>query len=151
MKKRSILLLLLLLSVSACAHKAVPFQPLPEGQLSLVVNVNGLNCCKGVLRLAVYNGADYWLSKTDIVRGRLGFVQGESQTFEIHGLPTGRYAVAVFQDSDNDSKLDRWLGLIPKEPYGFSNNVGKFGPVSFDKAAFKLVEDKIITIKLNSL
>ena len=141
-----------MLSVGACAHKvdSVPFQPLPEGPLSIVVNVDDVRCCKGVLRLAVYNNADYWLSNTDIVRGRLGFIVGESQTFEIHGLPAGKYAIAVFQDSDSDNTLDRWLGLIPKEPYGFSNNVGKFGPVSFKQAAFELNEDKTITIKLNS-
>ncbi len=152
-KKQWILPLLLLLSVSACAHKtpSVPFQPLPEGPLSLVVNVDGLRCCNGVLRLAVYNDADYWLSNTDMVRGRLGFILGESQTFEIHGLPAGKYAVAVFQDNDSDNKLDRWLGILPKEPYGFSNNVGKYGPVSFNQAAFELTEDKTISIQLNSL
>jgi len=85
-----------------------------------------------------------------MVRGRLGFVQSEKQTIELHGLPTGRYAVAVYQDKDSDNKLDRWLGLIPKEPYGFSNNVGQYGPVSFKKASFDLTEDKNITIKLNS-
>jgi uncharacterized protein (DUF2141 family) len=65
-------------------------------------------------------------------------------------LPAGKYAVAVFQDIDNNNKLDRWLGLLPKEPYGFSNNVGKYGPASFDNAAFDLTKDKTISIQLNS-
>ena len=140
-----------LFSIAACAQKQIkPFEVLPEGQLSLVVNVDGISCCEGVMRLAVYNDSDYWLSKTDIVRGRLGFILGESQTFEIHGLPAGKYAVAVFQDKDSDNVLDRWLGLLPKEPYGFSNNVGKYGPASFHKASFELSEDKTISIQLNS-
>jgi len=73
-----------------------------------------------------------------------------AQTFEIHGLPAGKYAVAVFQDLDNDNRLNRWLGLLPREPYGFSNNVGKYGPASFNKAAFDLSEDKSISIQLNA-
>ncbi|MFN7603100.1 MAG: DUF2141 domain-containing protein [Bacteroidota bacterium] len=37
---------------------------------------------------------------------------------------------------------------IPKEGYGFSNNVmGSFGPPSFEKAKFKLT-DGVIQIKL---
>lgn len=149
---RSVLLVSMFLSISACVQRtlSVPLQPLPEGPLSIVIKVDGLQCCDGVLRLALYNDEARWMSNTDMVRGRLGFIQGESQTFEIHGLPVGKYAVAVYQDKDSDNKLDRWFGLIPKEPYGFSNNVGQYGPVSFNKAAFEVAEDKTITIQLNS-
>ncbi len=147
-----LLALLTLLTASACVSKTtgVLFEPLAEGPLSIVVNVDRVKCCDGVLRLAVYNDAAHWMSNTDMVRGRLGFIQSESQTFEVHGLPAGEYAVAVYQDLDSDNTLDRWLWLIPREPYGFSNNVGQYGPVSFKQASFDLVEDKTITIKLNS-
>ena len=143
----------LLTAISACTHTkgAKIFVAPPEGDLSLLINIGGIKCCDGVLRLALYNDADYWLSKTDLVRGRLGFIVSESQTLEIHGLQAGEYAIAVYQDIDSDNKLDRFFGLIPKEPYGFSNNVGRFGPVSFNKAAFQLSSDKTINIKLNSL
>lgn len=140
----------LLLSLGACSQNPVkPIEALSEGPLSLVVNVEGINCCEGVIRLAVYNDSSYWLSDSNMVRGRLSFVVQQSQTYEIHGLPAGKYAVVVFQDADNDNELDRWLGLFPKEPYGFSNNVGKYGPASFESAAFDLVKDEIISIELN--
>ena len=144
---------LLSVFLSACMHlnKSKKFIPPSEGELSIIVKIENIKCCEGVLRLAVYNHADYWLSKTDLVRGRLGFIQSESQTFEIHGLQAGEYAIAVYQDVDSDNKFDRLLGLIPKEPYGFSNNVGRYGPVSFKKASFKLTDDKTISISLNSL
>ena len=152
MSLQHIILASLLLLLSACSNNRVstPFQPLPEGEFSVVVEVQEIECCDGVLRLALYNDSQYWLSKTDLARGRLGFIQGESQIFELHGLPAGEYAVAVYQDLDSNNKLDRFLGLIPKEPYGFSNNVAKFGPASFEKAAFTLNADKNITIRLNS-
>lgn len=142
----------LFFSLGGCVHSQAPkpLPALPEGKLSVVVRVDGIRCCEGVLRLAVYNEARSWMSDTNIVRGRLGFVQSESQTLEVHGLPTGSYAVAVYQDVNSDNRLNRWFGLIPKEPYGFSNNVGRYGPASFEKAAFDLTEDKSITIKLNS-
>lgn len=147
-----ILTLLLCFSLGGCAHTQAPApsQALPEGELSIVIKVDGIQCCDGVLRLAVYNDAKYWMSDTNIVRGRLGFIQSDTQTLEVHGLPAGQYAIAVYQDIDSNNKLDRWFGLIPKEPYGFSNNVGKYGPASFNKAAFDLSEDKSVTIQLNS-
>ena len=143
----------LLTAISACTHTSgsKQFVAPAEGDLSLVINIDGIKCCDGVLRLALYNDADYWLGKTGLIRGRLGFILSESQTLEIHGLQAGEYAIAVYQDIDSDNKLDRFFGLIPKEPYGFSNNVGRFGPVSFNKAAFQLSSDKTINIKLNSL
>ncbi len=121
-----------------------------EGELSLVVNITDIVCCEGVLRLAVYNHKDYWLSETDMVRGRLGFILNDTQTIEIHGLAPGTYSVAVFQDEDQNNKLNRILGIIPSEPYGFSNNVGRYGPASFEDASFKLNENKTITISLNA-
>ncbi len=147
------LVIVLLLLVGACSqkHPGSSFKLPPDGPHSIFITVEGIQCCEGVLRLAVYNDAAYWLSETDIVRGRLGFIQSETQHFEVHGLPEGKYAIAVFQDLNNDSKLNRKLWVLPKEPYGFSNNVGKYGPVSFKKAAFLLSEDKPITINLNSL
>jgi uncharacterized protein (DUF2141 family) len=45
--------------------------------------------------------------------------------------------VAVWHDADGDGELDsNFLGL-PREPVGASNNAtGRFGPPSFDDAAF---------------
>ena len=150
MPTRKCWILLLVLGLSACVSRQTlpPYQPPEEGQLSVIVNVEGLQCCEGVLRLAVFDDERYWLDESGMVRGRLGFIQSANQTLEIHGLPAGRYAVAVYQDTDSDNRLDRWLGFIPKEPYGFSNNVGKYGPVSFNKAAFDLSDDMTIDIQL---
>jgi len=149
MKKYGFILLLL----TACAHQSNNelLSVMPEGELSLIVHIDQIQCCEGVLRLAVYNDASYWMSDQGMVRGRIGFIQGEQQDIEIHGLPEGRYAVAVHQDIDGDGKFDRLFGILPREPYGFSNDAGKYGPASFSQASFVLTKDKTITVKLNSL
>ncbi len=138
--------------MSGCVSHQAPSSSVivAEGSLSIVVKVGGVKCCDGVLRLAVYNDPSSWMSEHNMVRGRLGFIQNSEQTFEIHGLPEGRYAIAIYQDTNSNNKLDRWLWSVPKEPYGFSNNVGRYGPVSFNKAAFNLNEDLDISIELNS-
>jgi uncharacterized protein (DUF2141 family) len=54
-------------------------------------------------------------------------------------LPPGRYAVAAFHDADENGRLTLWPIGLPREPYGFSNDArGRFGPPSFDSAAFTL-------------
>ncbi len=64
-------------------------------------------------------------------------------------LPVGTYAIAIFHDSNNNKKLDKnWVG-IPKEGYGFSNNVfGTFGPPSFQEASFKVKANNTTNLKI---
>lgn len=52
-------------------------------------------------------------------------------------LPPGRYALVVLHDENMNGRIDyNWLG-IPREGYGFSNDVhGKLGAPSFEQAAF---------------
>lgn len=57
----------------------------------------------------------------------------------IKGIPYGRYAIAVYHDSNKNGVLDMNLLGVPKEAYGFSNNVrGKVGPKDFGKIRFDL-------------
>ena len=64
-------------------------------------------------------------------------------------LPKGDYSVAIYQDVNNDKELNTNLVGIPKEPYGFSNNVmGAFGPPSFEAAKVQFPSTNSITINL---
>ncbi len=54
-------------------------------------------------------------------------------------LAPGRYAVIVFQDENDNGRLDKSLLGVSSEPYGFSNNPHAFlRSPSFDAAAFTL-------------
>ncbi len=49
--------------------------------------------------------------------------------------------MASYQDLDGNGVLDTQpilLWQLPAEPYGFSNDVGRFGPPTFRGAAFEL-------------
>ncbi len=54
--------------------------------------------------------------------------------------PAGIYAVAAFQDEDNNKSLNKVFLLgIPLEPYGFSNDARKsFSAPDFSQAQFEL-------------
>jgi len=57
---------------------------------------------------------------------------------DFEDIPPGTYALAVIHDENMNGKLDtNWLG-IPKEGYGFSNDVkALLGAPSFSAASFK--------------
>jgi uncharacterized protein (DUF2141 family) len=57
----------------------------------------------------------------------------------VDSIPAGRYALAVFEDLNNNRKLDKNLTGIPIEPYVFSNNAGsKWTKPTFEDASFEL-------------
>lgn len=62
-------------------------------------------------------------------------------------LPAGRYAVKVFQDLNENQKLDT-SNQMPTEPFGFSNVTMLMGPPSFEQTAFDLDAPKTIVINL---
>jgi uncharacterized protein (DUF2141 family) len=64
-------------------------------------------------------------------------------------IKRGSYAIAVYQDINNNGKLDKnWFG-IPTEPYGFSNDpIIRFGPPAFNDCLLELTSNKKVTISL---
>lgn len=68
-----------------------------------------------------------------------------SVTFD--GLAPGRYAVRVFQDLNNNQKMD-FSGQMPDEPFSFSNVTMLMGPPNFDQSSFELNESKTISIRM---
>ena len=77
--------------------------------------------------------------------GGIGF-----QNFEINSiLPHGEYAISLFVDSNGNKKIDKNFLGIPKEQYGFSNNVmGRMSAPSFDQAKFVVIGPTTQNIKL---
>ncbi|HEV2566150.1 MAG TPA: DUF2141 domain-containing protein [Microvirga sp.] len=68
--------------------------------------------------------------------------QARSGTVElrIQNVKPGSYAIAVFHDINGNGKLDRSFIGLPNEPYGFSNDVGRRGPPSFEAARIVVKE-----------
>ncbi len=71
---------------------------------------------------------------------------GEFQV-NFEGLPAGQYAVEVFQDLNDNQKLD-FTGRVATEPFGFSNVKMLLGAPSFNESAFELSASKTITLNL---
>ena len=122
----------------------------------LTVTVTGLRE-PGEIHLAIYESAAVFeADRGDRGGPQAGIITGSIEpagpedftaTFE---LPSGTYAVGVFHDVDGNGALSKSFLGIPKEPFGFSNNVrGRFGPPSFMEASFSVTRDLAIAIALD--
>jgi uncharacterized protein (DUF2141 family) len=104
---------------------------------SLVVRISGLRPHRSI-RVALFDQPAGFPARRNAVRLLSAKSSGISDDVVIDGLMAGTYAIAVFQDLNEDGILNKGAFGVPNEPYGFSNNArGQFGPPSFEAAAFR--------------
>jgi uncharacterized protein (DUF2141 family) len=88
-------------------------------QTTLKVVVQNIQVGKGSIVVEIYNDEKMFLKKP--IASQIQKANNSSMEFSFN-VPQGMYAVAVYQDLNDNKKLDAGMFHIPKEPYGFSNN-----------------------------
>lgn len=115
---------------------------------ALILKLNNLKSDKGSIAIAIFNKSESFPKKAqDAVFKSFTKVADFPLSIKV---PKGEYAISIFHDENNNQKLDTNFIGIPKEAFGFSNDViGLMGPPSFKKAKFKVYDDNsTISIKL---
>jgi uncharacterized protein (DUF2141 family) len=117
---------------------------------TVVVTVAQLDVAKGgTLKIGIYDEEGF----PDVGKELHGIgiaIEDSSMTYVFESIPIGTYAIAVFQDKNNDGKLNTNLVGVPKEPYGFSqNSYGKFGAPAFKNVSFEVEEDASVSLTIN--
>ena len=110
---------------------------------------------EGVLYMAVYDDKDVFESdRGDNSEQRPGIVGGLIKAVEagrtegVIELREGTYAIGFYIDKNQNEKIDTNFLGIPKEQFGFSNDVmGKFGPPSFEAASFVHKDETELTMR----
>ena len=114
----------------------------------LTVNISDVEEGKGHLLVALYvDQASYSSGKASYSSKVKADKEQAFVVFE--NLPNGEYAIKMYQDENDNSKLDFNLLGIPKEGYGFSNNGGRFGAPKYTDAKFTIKESTAIEIELH--
>lgn len=137
-------LALLSLQLPALSPNAIAAEPekveIPAGSGSITIKITGLRSVNGNLLIALFNAKKGFPGKYEnAVKQTRITAAGAEHVAVFSDVPFGVYAVAVRHDENANGKLDtNFLGM-PKEGVGTSNNPkSRFGPPSFDDAAFKL-------------
>jgi len=116
---------------------------------TLKVEIVGLRSSEGVVLISLFkDGKGYPNEPEEAFKKAKISINAAKASIDFANLPAGEYAIVVLHDENNNLKMDKSLG-IPKEGYGFSNNVtGLMGPPSFSKASFKYEGTQVVKIKM---
>lgn len=117
-----------------------PNDPVPRNpdRFTVTLRVAGVKPGAGPLRCAVFEPTGRFPQHEQALRR---FAEPATQPTIEFGfeLAPGQYALAVYQDLNDDGSLTKGLFGAPVEPYGFSNNArGRLGPPSFQASAFQV-------------
>ncbi|MBC7891927.1 MAG: DUF2141 domain-containing protein [Sphingobacteriaceae bacterium] len=154
---KTLLIAVILFSASVASTIASPVLSVPpccaaaadSGTYKLTALITTVTKRSGMLYVGVANtdatfdGDSYRKTRIEIP------ATGEVQV-SFDGLPVGRYAIRVYQDLNDNQKLD-FNGPMPTEPFGFSNVKTMMGPPSFAKCAFDLNASKTVVVGLLGL
>ena len=122
------------------------FSAIVSSQTKMTVIVDGFKEVKGKMMVGIFNSDSTFMKKT--FRGMMADVIDTTLEFSLE-LPPGEYALSVYHDLNENSKLDTGIFGIPTEKYGFSNNAkGYMGPPSFEKSKVILTDSLIVRINL---
>ena len=110
---------------------------------TLVVRAEGIRGTAGEVKVTV---CDQGFDEAGCKLGAWRAPKGPVEEFVFEGLAPGRYAVAAYHDADGDGELDKIPPGIPTEPYGFSNEVGRLGFPSFEKALVEVGEGRTTVV-----
>lgn len=114
---------------------------------NLTIEVCDIEKVEGHLYVAIYNSEETFMKKP-LTAFRID-VKDTSLSIPCQGLPTGTYAISLFQDENGNGKLDTAVFGIPTEKYGFSNDAqGVMGLPSYDKCSFTFSGDTTLVIHL---
>ena len=118
-----------------------------SAQNKLTIVVDGIENLKGHLMVGVYAKENFMKSAPQY--GQIVKVESETITIELESIKQGEYAISLYQDENDNQKLDTGAYGIPTEKYGFSNNAtSEMGPPKFDDCKFSMEEDMVIYITL---
>lgn len=115
-------------------------------EFKINLQINNVKQNKGKIFIAVYNKAESYKKQVPDIPI---IIVSKTNPLSIElSIPKGDYVFSVFQDINNNNKLDTNLVGMPKEPVGISNFDGKGIPGSFKKLNMKIDKDTKVTINL---
>jgi len=116
-------------------------------EITFSVEVHNVTINGGNVHGAIYSNNNTYRNSTP----EFTFINNSTNNVLIFNLklPEGEYAIQVYQDTNNNGKLDFGIFNIPKEPVGISNWNGSGIPGNFDRHKVTITNETKIVIQLN--
>ena len=115
----------------------------------LIIEIPNVKSREGVIHIGIYNNKEafpHYDKEYRVIIIKASTFPGD---YTIKDLPEGEYAVALMHDENADRTCNKNFLGIPKEGYGFSNNIRPFlSAPSYNDCKIDLNRNMTITIKL---
>lgn len=126
--------------------------PVYEQPATQTVLVKNLDKKKGEVYIGWYNSEqDYMVENRAFIKKIVAVRDKQEIAVKFEQVTPGTYAIAVFFDENGNGELDTNFLGIPKEEYGFSNNITPLTrTATFKEASFTLrtsAETIVIKVK----
>ncbi len=119
-----------------------------KNDYTITVTVDGIEKIYGILIVTVYDKAKFFPKDTGEYLTKTVPVDSKTVTC-IFKVPEGTYAIALYHDENDNNRCDRNFLGIPREGFGFSNNIKpSFSAPSFQKCKFSVSQNTEIHITL---
>lgn len=117
---------------------------------NITIRVSNVELNGSKVFVALYDNEDSFSQKLGTVDSVKIIPETETIDVIFNNIPNGHYAVAVFQDLNNNNSLDKTGFSIPLEPVGISNYATNkiLGRPTFKKAQLYVTADTVILIPL---
>ncbi|NJO87172.1 MAG: DUF2141 domain-containing protein [Lewinella sp.] len=119
--------------------------PFPtSSKVAVSVAVYSTAQARGSIRLGVFKDAAAFTQDESLASLVLPLAKNSPwpATLQLPALQPGTYALAAYQDLNNNGKLDRSLLGIPTEPYGFMRTpASKWRPPRWEEISFSLNQE----------
>ncbi|RFN58015.1 DUF2141 domain-containing protein [Marixanthomonas ophiurae] len=119
-----------------------------QAQNTVTVTMTDFDNDKGTALVGLYD------SDTDFLENefmsRTAKIENQTATVIFTDVPDGVYAVSCFHDEDDNKKLNMFMGMMPTEDYGTSNNApANFGPPKWKDAKFEIKNSETKSFEIN--
>lgn len=121
----------------------------PVNNPQLTIKITNIEKVKGEIIIGVFNIESSFLKVGKALKSYSIKVSKDAAIVTITDLPKGEYAISMYQDVNSDSKMNTNIIGIPKEAYGFSNNIKPvMSPPKYKDCKFGFSENKTLEIKM---
>ena len=117
--------------------------------LASTIDLEILNIQKtGKIYIGLYNKSQNFTSLEDNYKRKIIQPDSKNMHIKFENIPDGKYAISLFQDENNNHKLDKNFFGVPKEGYGFSNNPKTLTEPTFNDAEFEVKGNTQLHVKV---
>lgn len=113
----------------------------------LTVDVSNIQQAQGSLYISLYKDEQGFNANNNFVKREKVTIDKNILQVKLGDLPVGEYALKVYQDVNDNGKMD-FNGMMPAEPYGSSSKSKELAPPGFTDAKFTLDKSRTIEIQL---